>query len=323
MLGVEPVWNALGKPKAPGVHAVSSRRSRIAIPHCNGRERVLVDGAVRDPGSKGPLVVRARRRHDARRRRSRSRSSTYEKRIACSEPARVGAVVRATDGLSLLRFTSPHRRRAAARPSSSCPAVTIARGRRAPRRPHPWNGSPWTYAAYKELIEEAGKKDVVLLMPSGLGNSLYVADAEDEVMRAIDARRRGSRRSAARLDLGRIDGRRRRDDDRVPPSGSFAFARATSATASSPTSPGRAGFSRSRTSTRRTPPGAPHPRRGRSHLAARAERPPLRRDEGTRLRREVRSRSERRARGPLVVRFIRSSSTTTRRGTGRRCADCY
>jgi predicted esterase len=52
---------------------------------------------------------------------------------------------------------------------------------------HPWNGGPWTYAAYQELIQEAGARDMVLLMPSGLGNSLYVAEAEDEVLRALDA----------------------------------------------------------------------------------------------------------------------------------------
>jgi predicted peptidase len=45
----------------------------------------------------------------------------------------------------------------------------------------------WTYAAYAELLAEARARDVVLLMPSGLGNSLYTADAEDEVLRAIDA----------------------------------------------------------------------------------------------------------------------------------------
>jgi hypothetical protein len=52
---------------------------------------------------------------------------------------------------------------------------------------HPWNGSIWTYAAYSELIAEARARDVVLLMPSGLGNSLYAAEAEDEVLRALEA----------------------------------------------------------------------------------------------------------------------------------------
>jgi hypothetical protein len=45
----------------------------------------------------------------------------------------------------------------------------------------------WTYAAYAQLMHEAQTRGVLLLMPSGLGNSLYTADAEDEVMRAIRA----------------------------------------------------------------------------------------------------------------------------------------
>jgi pimeloyl-ACP methyl ester carboxylesterase len=54
---------------------------------------------------------------------------------------------------------------------------------------HPWNGSPWTYGAYAELLREAQARDVLLLMPSGLGNSLYTAEAEREVLRALDALR--------------------------------------------------------------------------------------------------------------------------------------
>ena len=50
---------------------------------------------------------------------------------------------------------------------------------------HPWNGGIWTYAAYAELLREAQAKDVVLLMPSGLGNSLYSDHAEGEVLAAI------------------------------------------------------------------------------------------------------------------------------------------
>jgi pimeloyl-ACP methyl ester carboxylesterase len=52
---------------------------------------------------------------------------------------------------------------------------------------HPWNGTPWTYPAYAELLAAARRAGVPLLFPSGLGNSLYVADAELEVWRAIDA----------------------------------------------------------------------------------------------------------------------------------------
>jgi pimeloyl-ACP methyl ester carboxylesterase len=182
-------WAELSASKAPGLYTIRFRAQgeAVLVPHCNGRERVLVDGMMKDPGSKGPLVVRLDdgRPHEIA---VELRASAYEKRIACTEPARIGAVVRTTDGLSLLRFASPH----AAKGGGE--AVVFVPGGHDRTRPatvlvgaHPWNGSPWTYAAYKELVEEAGLRDVVLLMPSGLGNSLYVADAEDEVMRAIDA----------------------------------------------------------------------------------------------------------------------------------------
>jgi pimeloyl-ACP methyl ester carboxylesterase len=96
--------------------------------------------------------------------------------------------MRGVAGLSLMRFSSPHA------PRGGGQAVVFVPDGHDGKKPatvlvgtHPWNGGPWTYAAYKELIDAAGRKDVVLLLPSGLGNSLYVADAEDEVMRAIDA----------------------------------------------------------------------------------------------------------------------------------------
>ena len=59
IVGVESVWNALGTPKAPGVHTVEvvARGPHVTIPHCNGRQRILVDGETRDPGSKGPLAL--------------------------------------------------------------------------------------------------------------------------------------------------------------------------------------------------------------------------------------------------------------------------
>lgn len=185
----EATWATLSSPKAPGVYSVTFpvQGEAVLVPHCNGRERILVDGRLQDSGSKGPMVVRLGdvARHEVT---VEIKASMYEKRLACSEPPRVGAVVRSSDGLSVLRFTSPH----AAKGGGE--AVVFVPGGHDRSRPsallvgaHPWNGGPWTYAAYEELLDEAGKKDVVLLMPSGLGNSLYTADAEDEVMRAIDA----------------------------------------------------------------------------------------------------------------------------------------
>lgn len=183
-------WSSLSSAKAPGLYTIRlrARGEAVLVPHCNGRERVLVDGTARDAGSKGPLVVRLDADGAPHEIAIEVKASAYEKRIACSAPPRSGALVRAADGLASLRFPSPQ----AARGGGE--AVVFVPGGHDRTRPaallvgaHPWNGNPWTYAAYSELLDQAGRKDVVLLMPSGLGNSLYTTDAEDEVMRAIDA----------------------------------------------------------------------------------------------------------------------------------------
>ncbi len=188
-------WSELSTPKAPGLHVVrfEAEGEAVLVPHCNGRERVLVDGAVKDSGSRGPLVVRLPALPEGGQRTAHEitievKVSTYEKRIACTEPPRAGAVVHTADGLTRFAFQSPHARRGGGE------AIVYVPGGHDRTKPatvlvgaHPWNANPWTYAAYEELVDEAGKKDVVLLMPSGLGNSLYVADAEDEVMRAVEA----------------------------------------------------------------------------------------------------------------------------------------
>jgi pimeloyl-ACP methyl ester carboxylesterase len=182
-------FTELGKPRPTGTYTlkVSTQGDDVRIPHCNGRAAVRIDGIVADKGSKGPLLLHLRDggMHDVE---IDVVISPYEKRIACGERVRVGTRSRTSEGLTLLRFTSPHQGPAAGEAS-----VFVPRGHD-PKKAgallvgvHPWNGGPWTYAAYRELLEEAQAKDVVLLMPSGLGNSLYTVDAEDEVMRAIDA----------------------------------------------------------------------------------------------------------------------------------------
>ncbi len=114
--------------------------------------------------------------------------SRYERRIACGERPRAGPSAQTNDGVVSLAFESPHARQGGGK------AVVYVPPGHDVRRPspllvgtHPWNGSMWTYAAYEELLREARARDVLLLLPSGLGNSLYTADAEDETLRAIAA----------------------------------------------------------------------------------------------------------------------------------------
>ncbi len=192
--GAAVSFDDLERLRAPGAYEVRFAASGafVRIPHCAGRKRVWVDGAVRDGGSGGPLVLalEGAGSHDVR---VDVDVSKYEKRIACGERPRVGRRITTHEGLGTLTFASPH---------TSTPNPTTAGGKAVVYVPpghdvtkpgallvglHPWNGNPWTYAAYRELLDEARAKDVVLLQPSGLGNSLYTRAAEEEVMRAIAA----------------------------------------------------------------------------------------------------------------------------------------
>jgi pimeloyl-ACP methyl ester carboxylesterase len=168
------------------IHAdVGPGGGAVEVPPCAGRARVLADGAA-VPAPPGPLVVPlGPGAHDVV---VTVAVSAYERRIACGEPPRVGTAVRTGEGLGVLGFASPH---ATAGGGHAVVYVPPGHDVRAPAAvlvgAHPWNGSIWTYAAYAPLLREARARDVVLLMPSGLGNSLYTADAEDEVLRAIAA----------------------------------------------------------------------------------------------------------------------------------------
>jgi pimeloyl-ACP methyl ester carboxylesterase len=164
-------------------------KTGIEVPHCAGRGAVVVDGTSYAPPP-GPFVLRLPARKDPHTVTFDVVVSAYEKRVACSEPIHVGALSDVHDGLVRIDFTSPP---AAVARGGGFAVLYVPPGHDA-RKPgpllvgvHPWNGTPWTYAAYAELLAAAQKEDVPLLMPSGLGNSLYVADAEAEVWRAIDA----------------------------------------------------------------------------------------------------------------------------------------
>jgi pimeloyl-ACP methyl ester carboxylesterase len=174
----------------PGLYRVrfpvdASEGDSLELPHCAGRQRVTVDGReVAAPA--GPLVVPlSEGRHEIG---VAVAVGPYERRIACGDRPRWGAAVRTLEGLGVLTFASPWSARGGGRAVVYVPprhdihvASPLLVGL------HPWNGSMWTYAAYAQLLREARAHDTLLLMPSGLGNSLYTADAEDEVMRAIAA----------------------------------------------------------------------------------------------------------------------------------------
>jgi pimeloyl-ACP methyl ester carboxylesterase len=185
-------WDDLDRvPLEPGRYELLLRADgdqgglSLQVPHCAGRERVAVDG--RDvPASPGPVVVPlSAGLHDVL---IGIGVSSYERRITCGDRPRLGTAIRALGGFGVLAFSSPWSARGGGRAVAYVPqghdwraAAPLLVGL------HPWNGSMWTYAAYAQLMREAQARDVLLLMPSGLGNSLYTADAEDEVMRAIRA----------------------------------------------------------------------------------------------------------------------------------------
>ncbi len=160
----------------------------VELPVCSGRGRVWIDGnEVAAPA--GPLVVPLVARGEGGHAILVAVSvSEYERRIACGSAPRVGAPSLATDGLLVIDVASTHPAQ-----GGGHAVVFLPPGHDAARPgpvlvgTHPWNASMWTYAAYKELLDEAAAKDVVLLMPSGLGNSLYTAAAEEEVLAAVDA----------------------------------------------------------------------------------------------------------------------------------------
>jgi enterochelin esterase-like enzyme len=185
-------WDDLdGRPLDPGEYELRLRvdggpdGAAVQVPPCAGRGRVMLDGKVAAAPA-GPVVLGlAPGMHELR---VAVKVSKYERRIACGERPRVGSTAQSVEGLGLLTFDSPYGAAGGGR------AVVYVPPGHDGARPapllvgvHPWNGSMWTYAAYAELLREARARDVLLLMPSGLGNSLYTADAEDEVMRAIDA----------------------------------------------------------------------------------------------------------------------------------------
>jgi pimeloyl-ACP methyl ester carboxylesterase len=165
--------------------ATGEHGDAIEIPQCAGRGAVRVDSRIVGDGP-GPIVVPVEPGpHEVV---IEVEVSRYERRIACGQRVRAGRVKQTTDGLGTLEFDSPHAGRGGGRAVVYVPPeFDLHQIHKVLVGLHPWNGSIWTYAAYAELLGEARAHGVVLLMPGGLGNSLYTADAEDEVLRAIRA----------------------------------------------------------------------------------------------------------------------------------------
>jgi pimeloyl-ACP methyl ester carboxylesterase len=186
------VWSSLvSTTVAPGARwlsfPVAADSGAVLVPWCAGRVAVLLDGHDVH-AAKGPVVLDVAANGHPHVLTIAFDISDYERRITCGEPPRVGARATTQDGLLPLDFASPH-----AALGGGHAVVYVPPGHDRHRRGpllvglHPWNGSPWTYSAYEPLLAAARAADVLLLFPSGLGNSLYTADAEDEVLRAIDA----------------------------------------------------------------------------------------------------------------------------------------
>jgi enterochelin esterase-like enzyme len=184
-------WADLGRsPLAVGRYEVRVRFSgagAVQVPPCAGRRSIRVDGRTVTPGAApaGPVVVPVvSGDHEAV---ITLDVGKYERRVACGEPVRAGVSRVTTEGLGEMTFDSPHAAQGGGRAVVYVPGTDVTGADAVLVGLHPWNGTPWTYAAYDELLREARARGVLLLMPSGLGNSLYTADAEDEVLRAIDA----------------------------------------------------------------------------------------------------------------------------------------
>ncbi|HEY1955865.1 MAG TPA: prolyl oligopeptidase family serine peptidase [Polyangiaceae bacterium] len=167
-------------------------RRGVEIPECSHRGAVTIDGTRYAP-SDGPFVVRLSPRETPHTIEIELRASEYERRVVCGDPIRAGALTETRDGLRTIDFASP---REDVLRGGGRAVVYVPPGHDASKPAallvgvHPWNGDAWTYAAYAELLAAARAHDVVLLMPSGLGNSLYTEHAENEVMRAIAAAER-------------------------------------------------------------------------------------------------------------------------------------
>jgi S-formylglutathione hydrolase FrmB len=183
-------WGDLStQPRTPGLYELSWKApvgtQAVEIPPCGNRKRLIIDG---EPSSlvPGPAVVSL----DASKEHAlvlEVEASSYERRVACGYAPVMGAPQFVTHGLYRVAFESPSWARGGGQASVYVPpGYEVGPPAALLVGVHPWNGDHWTYANYTELLRTAETLGVVLLMPNGLGNSLYTKEPEEEVMRAVD-----------------------------------------------------------------------------------------------------------------------------------------
>lgn len=190
----EPFAALSSEPRTPGIYTVVFRippgAAAIEIPPCAGRQEVRIDGnRVQNTGTevaqRAAIVsdVDAKAAHDVS---FDVTVSSYEKALRCAYAPRAGTRGQTTQGLSWVSFPSPSTRLGGGHAVVFVPQG-YSKDKPAPLLVgvHPWNGDEWTYANYTELLAEADARGVVLLMPNGLGNTLYQAPSEAEVLRAM------------------------------------------------------------------------------------------------------------------------------------------
>ncbi len=203
-----PFASLAATPVSEGRHTVSFsvapiEESRLILAPCAGKvpPEVTVDGQVVATAA-GPHGQRLTMGPGAHRVELTLMVSGYEKRVACGFAPRLGPRTASQAGLRVLHYPST-------RPKGSCTrcrpghalvyvphSVADDSARQFPAGPppvllglHPWNGALETYAAYMDLLDAAEARGVVLLFADGLGNSLYTAPAEAEVLAALEALR--------------------------------------------------------------------------------------------------------------------------------------
>jgi len=156
----------------------------LSLGHFATPVRVTIDR--RPAGRFGPglvLVTRPTLRPEGSVVAIETTASSYRRRPAWDGVARLGPVGQRTVGWLVVRRAGRARR----------PMLVHVPEGLDPARPapllvalHPWGVGPWAYVG-TAVVPAAARAGFVVLAPDGLGNSLWVGEAETEALAAIDA----------------------------------------------------------------------------------------------------------------------------------------